>query len=99
MSDLVSIPSHDAREFKALSVAATQANAPGLVLVQEIFGINSSMEAAAQHWASQGYHVVCPDLFWRQQPGGRARAGRAWGFRESGGLDERHGRCAGVGGH
>lgn len=69
MNDLVSIPSHDAHQFQALSVAASRPDAPGMVLVQEIFGINSSMQVAAQHWAAQGYHVVCPDLFWRQKPG------------------------------
>lgn len=69
MSGLVSIPTHDQLEFQALSVPAANPDAPGMVLVQEIFGINSSMRDAAQHWAAQGYNVICPDLFWRQQPG------------------------------
>lgn len=54
--------------MKALSVAAAVPNAPGIVLVQEIFGINSAMQALAKQWAEMGFNVVCPDLFWRQEP-------------------------------
>jgi carboxymethylenebutenolidase len=41
----------------------------GIVLVQEIFGVNGAMRAASEYWSGQGYEVVCPDLFARQQPG------------------------------
>lgn len=43
--------------------------APSIVLVQEIFGINEAMQTKAKEWASQGYNVLCPDLFWRFEPG------------------------------
>lgn len=43
--------------------------APGIVLIQEIFGINDAMRAKALQWSRQGYNVLCPDLFWRFQPG------------------------------
>jgi carboxymethylenebutenolidase len=46
-----------------------QTPAPGLLLIQEIFGVNSNMRQLAQEWAARGYAVLCPDLFWRQQPG------------------------------
>ncbi|MDO6806544.1 dienelactone hydrolase family protein, partial [Wenyingzhuangia sp. 1_MG-2023] len=42
---------------------------PGLVLCQEIFGVNADMKAAADHLAEEGYTVLVPDLFWRQQAG------------------------------
>jgi len=42
---------------------------PGLVLCQEIFGVNDFMRRAAQLLAEEGYVVLVPDLFWRQQPG------------------------------
>ena len=41
--------------------------APGLVLIQEIFGVNAVMRDMADSLAGQGFAVVCPDLFWRQQ--------------------------------
>jgi carboxymethylenebutenolidase len=42
---------------------------PGIVLIQEIFGVNKVMRDLADGYARQGYVVACPDLFWRQQPG------------------------------
>ena len=42
---------------------------PGVVLIQEIFGVNASLRGVADWLAARGYAVLCPDLFWRQQPG------------------------------
>lgn len=42
---------------------------PGIVLAQEIFGVNTTMRQTADAWAEEGYVVLVPDLFWRQQPG------------------------------
>lgn len=43
--------------------------APGMVVIQEIFGVNQVMRAICDDYAAQGYLAICPDLFWRQQPG------------------------------
>ncbi len=40
---------------------------PGIVLLQEIFGINANMRETAETFAQLGYDVVVPDLFWRQE--------------------------------
>lgn len=42
---------------------------PGLIVIQEIFGVNANMRALCDGFAAQGYIAICPDLFWRQQPG------------------------------
>lgn len=63
----VTIQSQDGKSFGAYFVAAADANAPGIVLIQEIFGVNAAMKAAAQEWAALGFNVVVPDLFWRQE--------------------------------
>ena len=42
---------------------------PGLVLLQEIFGINDYMMDMADHFAEEGYVAIVPDLFWRQEEG------------------------------
>lgn len=44
-------------------------NMPGIVLIQEIFGVNEVMRRLADDFAKQGYIVLCPDLFWRIKPG------------------------------
>ncbi|MEE8294659.1 MAG: dienelactone hydrolase family protein, partial [Sphingomonadales bacterium] len=41
---------------------------PGLVLAQEIFGVNHVMKALADKYAEEGYVVLVPDLFWRIKP-------------------------------
>ena len=42
---------------------------PGLVVIQEIFGVNAVMRDTCDRFAAQGYLAVCPDLFWRIEPG------------------------------
>ncbi|SFT72611.1 dienelactone hydrolase family protein [Pseudomonas marincola] len=41
---------------------------PGVVIGQEIFGVNSNMRAVADFYAEEGYVALVPDLFWRLQP-------------------------------
>lgn len=41
---------------------------PGLVLVQEIWGVNRHIRAVAEQYALAGYVVLAPDIFWRQTP-------------------------------
>ena len=43
--------------------------APGIVVMQEIFGVNAVMREITDWYASQGFWAVCPDLFWRIEPG------------------------------
>jgi len=45
------------------------ASVGAVVLIQEIFGVNKSMRETADAVAALGYHVLAPDLFWRQEPG------------------------------
>ncbi|MBP6901465.1 MAG: dienelactone hydrolase family protein [Burkholderiaceae bacterium] len=40
---------------------------PGLLLLQEIFGVNAHIRAVAEQYALAGFTVLAPDLFWRQQ--------------------------------
>ena len=41
---------------------------PGLVLWQEIFGVNEHIRAVAEQYALAGFVVLAPDTFWRQAP-------------------------------
>lgn len=40
---------------------------PGLVLFQEIFGVNEHIRTVAEQYALDGFVVLAPDVFWRQQ--------------------------------
>jgi carboxymethylenebutenolidase len=39
------------------------------VVIQEIFGVNQVMREISDAYAALGYHVLCPDIFWRIEPG------------------------------
>ena len=41
---------------------------PGLLVIQEIFGVNQVMRDLCDNFAEQGYIAACPDLFWRIEP-------------------------------
>ncbi|HEX5325255.1 MAG TPA: dienelactone hydrolase family protein [Acetobacteraceae bacterium] len=43
--------------------------AGAVVLIQEIFGVNQAMRDTAAWVADMGFVAICPDLFWRIQPG------------------------------
>jgi len=42
---------------------------PGVLLLQEIFGVGEYMEAVAEDLVALGYVVGAPDMFWRIEPG------------------------------
>ena len=42
---------------------------PGIVVIQEIFGVNQVMRDLADGFAARGYLALAPDLFWRLEPG------------------------------
>lgn len=45
------------------------ARAPAVVVLQEIFGVNAVMREITDGLAAQGFLAICPDLFWRIEPG------------------------------
>jgi carboxymethylenebutenolidase len=56
-------------EFGAYVATPAKTPAPAIVVIQEIFGVNAVMRQVAEQLAAQGYLAVCPDLFWRIEPG------------------------------
>jgi carboxymethylenebutenolidase len=55
--------------FAAYLAKPARPNGAGVVVLQEIFGVNSNMRAVADELAAAGFTAIVPDLFWRQQPG------------------------------
>jgi carboxymethylenebutenolidase len=51
--------------FDAYCAVPDGGQGPGLLLFQEIFGINDNMRSLAGRLADAGYLVLVPDMFWR----------------------------------
>ena len=54
--------------FEAFCAVPEGGSGPGLLLFQEIFGINDNMREVAEKLARHGYVVLVPDMFWRLAP-------------------------------
>jgi carboxymethylenebutenolidase len=55
--------------FSASLVEPKNKPAGVVVLIQEIFGVNQAMRDIATSVADMDFIAVCPDLFWRIEPG------------------------------
>jgi carboxymethylenebutenolidase len=67
--DRIEIVAADGGRFDAYLAIPEAGSGPGLVLIQEIFGVNQHMRDVADLYAAEGYVVLCPDLFWRMEKG------------------------------
>jgi len=56
-----------AGEFDAYLALPPSGAGPGLLLYQEIFGVNEHIRAVAEQYALDGFVVLAPDVFWQQQ--------------------------------
>ena len=68
-SSTVTLTSHDGQAFGAYLSLPPTGTGPGLVLIQEIWGVNAHIRAVADQYAMDGYVVMAPDVFWRQGAG------------------------------
>src|SRR5438477_12995864 len=65
----ITVTAADGGKFQAYLAQPARGSGPGIVLLQEIFGVNHHIKAVADYYAEEGYVVLAPDLFWRLQPG------------------------------
>lgn len=68
MGQYIDIPSADGGKFRGYLCLPPAGKGPGLVLAQEIFGINANMRTTAEMFAKDGFVTLVPDLFWRIEP-------------------------------
>ena len=77
--DIIHIPTADGRELGAYLAVPRAGSGPGIVLLHTAFGLDRHMRDMAGLYAEEGYVVICPDLYWRIEPGldlGQDEAGR-----------------------
>lgn len=69
MTKTMNITAHDGGSFTGYLASPASGSGPGVIVIQEIFGINANVRAIADRLAENGYFALAPDLFWRQEPG------------------------------
>lgn len=69
MSERIQIASQDGGQFTGYLARPESGTGPGVIVIQEIFGINANVRAVADELARNGFFALAPDLFWRQEPG------------------------------
>ncbi len=69
MSTMLPITTFDGHGFNAYCARPEHSSAPVIIVCQEIFGVNAAMRSICDDLAQQGYLAICPDLFWRLEPG------------------------------
>jgi carboxymethylenebutenolidase len=63
------IDAADGGRFTGYLALPKSGKGPGVVVAQEIFGVNAVMRGVCDQLAAQGYAALCPDIFWRLEPG------------------------------
>jgi carboxymethylenebutenolidase len=61
----VSIKSQDGQVFSGYLARPEIPNGAGVLVIQEIFGVNSHIRDVANLYAAAGFVALAPDLFWR----------------------------------
>ena len=64
----IKISSLEGSEFGAYCAEPSTGRGPGLIVIQERFGVDALMRKLCDGFAAQGYISICPDLFWRCEP-------------------------------
>jgi carboxymethylenebutenolidase len=63
----ITLKTSDGHQFKAYEAKPAGPVRGGLVVVQEIFGVNAHIKRVADGFAADGYHVLSPALFDRAE--------------------------------
>lgn len=66
---MITIKSFDGDEFDGYLALPASGYGPGIVVLQEIFGINDVVREVADWYAAHGFVALAPDLFWRMERG------------------------------
>jgi carboxymethylenebutenolidase len=62
------VTASDGGTFEAYCAIPESGSGPGMLLFQEIFGINDNIRGLCDKLAAEGYVTLAPDMFWRIEP-------------------------------
>lgn len=63
MGEMMTFKRPDGQEAKGYLVTTDQENAPGIVVIQEWWGLDDQIKGVADKYAAAGYRVLVPDLY------------------------------------
>ena len=63
MGDKISLKASDGHQLDAYKAEPLGTSKGGLVVIQEIFGVNSQIRSTVDHFAGLGYAAIAPALF------------------------------------
>ena len=70
MSQTITLTSaHDGFAFTALHAEAQGPRKGGIVIIQEIFGLDEYVQADVERWSALGFEALAPSMFDRQEVG------------------------------
>lgn len=69
MGERIELTTADGKFGAYLAKPALSQEGPGIVVIQEIFGVNKVVRDICDGYAEQGFFAIAPDLFWRIEPG------------------------------
>ncbi|MBS2009358.1 MAG: dienelactone hydrolase family protein, partial [Cyanobacteria bacterium SZAS TMP-1] len=69
MGQDIKLTAEDGTEFSAYQAMPEEGRGPGLLVIQEIFGVNSHIRQVVDTYAQLGFVAIAPDVFFRIKPG------------------------------
>jgi carboxymethylenebutenolidase len=69
MAETIKIAGADGFEFNAYHEPSMTPRKGGVIVIQEIFGLDEYVRADVTRWAKMGYEAVAPSLYDRREPG------------------------------
>ena len=69
MGTYIRLRSEDGHEFQAWRAAPESPRKGAIVVVQEVFGVNTHIRQVCDRFAERGYAAIAPALFDRIRPG------------------------------
>lgn len=69
MGRTIELKASDGHAFKAYEARPEGEPRGGLVVIQEIFGVNAHIRNVTDGWAAEGYYCIAPAIFDRGEPG------------------------------
>ena len=69
MGQDIKLKTHGGEEFAAYWALPEEGRGPGLLVIQEIFGVNKHIREVVDLYAKLGFVALAPDIFFRIKPG------------------------------